>query len=142
MARTKRGADGESRVVPDCALTTLPSESDVLSQYETASLEFGQPSKNEKNNVMEVTRKLANDLNEFEAKLGEKDAQAAATYNDVKPEMVEALQLQSCRKLRKVCIKEESKDAYREWMDTCAVGMKLRGLLFFFWFTLRFYEHY
>lgn len=108
MARTKRGADGESRPTDNSSLsnTTLPSEAHVLSQYESASLEFGQPSKNAKNNVMEATRKLANELNEFESSCGsgnEQQRQAAATYNDVKPEMVEPLQLQSCRKLRKVC---------------------------------------
>jgi len=102
MARTKRGADGESRPTDNSSTTRIPTQDDVLSQYENASLEFGQPSKNAKNNVLEATRKFANDLNEFESKIS--STSAAATYNSVKPEVVEALQLQSCRKLRQVCI--------------------------------------
>jgi hypothetical protein len=124
MARTKRGADGESRVVPDycpsssssTSTTSLPSESHVLSQYETASLEFGKGAAaascfHSKHKVTaEATRKLANDLNEFQAKLHVLDGDgggggtetAAATYNHVPPEMVESLQLSSCRKLRQV----------------------------------------
>lgn len=104
--RTKRGADGESR--PSSAApsgATLPSESDVLQQYETASLEFGSRAlkNNSSQSVKEATRKLANDLNEFEAKMaGEAGKHAAATYNDVSEDAVEALQIQSCRKLRQV----------------------------------------
>jgi hypothetical protein len=128
MARTKRGADGESRVVPDddCPSSTtrashFASESHVRSQYETASLEFGKGGAasscfHSKHKITaEATRKLANDLNEFQAKLGrnnggtttEAAAAAPATYNHVPPEMVESLQLSSCRKLRQVRSKQQ-----------------------------------
>jgi len=105
--RTKRGANGESRPISsDLPSATIPSASDVLTQYENASLEFGggQKSFNGENvNISEATRKLANELNEFESKVaGEAGKQAAATYNDVSEDAVEALQLQSCRKLRQV----------------------------------------
>jgi hypothetical protein len=130
MARTKRGADGESRVVPDpnddCPSSTsrashFASESHVRLQYETASLEFGQGGgaasscfQSKHKITAEATRKLANDLNEFQAKLGRNNggteaaaAAAPATYNHVPPEMVESLQLSSCRKLRQVRSKQQ-----------------------------------
>jgi hypothetical protein len=53
-------------------------------------------------------------LNEFQAKLGRNNggteaaaAAAPATYNHVPPEMVESLQLSSCRKLRQVRSKQQ-----------------------------------
>lgn len=98
MARTKRGADGESRPNDPSTPAAMPSSQEVDKQYETASQVFGR--KKPTLSVAEGTRKLANELNEFQAKSGQ---QAAATYNNVSDDAVEALQLQTCRKLRQVC---------------------------------------
>lgn len=101
--RTKRGADGQARSNSDTnddSPASMPSTKETLDKYKTASQVFGGNNKSNTLSIAEATRKLANDLNEFESKHCEK--QAAAAYNDVSNEMVETLQLQSCRKLRQV----------------------------------------